>query len=114
VAVTHPYIATDPSVDPKARELSRNREIWRYFCDRVRLHLAEQAGWEQGRAEGREAGRSERREEGRAALARAIRDLCGALEIELTGARKTFLAGASVSDLVEVLDAIERTKSWPA
>jgi hypothetical protein len=101
------------SADPDTRQLGRNREIWRYFCDRVRVHLAEQAGWEQGRAERREAGRAERGEEGRAVLARTIRALCGVLEIELTAAREAFLAEASVSELEQVLDAMEQTKGWP-
>ena len=94
----------DLSADPKARELARDRKIWHYFYDRG-LELSRRAGKQEGRAEGRE--------EGRAALAKAIRALCGVLDIELTAAREAQLAEASASELEPLLDTIEQQRRWP-
>jgi flagellar biosynthesis/type III secretory pathway protein FliH len=118
----------DLSADPKARELARDRKIWHYFYDRG-LELSRRAGKqegraegreegraegrEEGRAEGREEGRAEGREEGRAALTKAIRALCGVLDIELTAAREAQLAEASASELEPLLDTIEQQRRWP-
>ena len=94
----------DLSADPKVRELARDREIWHYFYDRG-LELSRRAGKQEGHAEGRE--------EGRAALAKAIRALCGVLDIELTAAREAQLTEASASELEPLLDTIEQQRRWP-
>jgi flagellar biosynthesis/type III secretory pathway protein FliH len=95
----------DLSADPKARELARDREIWRYFYDRG-LQLAERGGREKGIAEGRAKGIAE-------GLVRAVRTACELLGVEFTAARQAYLAQASTAELEKLLDSLERDRRWP-
>ena len=111
LAMTDPHIARakqaldDLSADPTACQLARDREMWHFFHDQE-LHSERNAGRAEGIAEGRAEGIAE-------GLSAAVRIACRLLGVEVTPEREARMAHASVSELEQLLQALERERQWP-
>ena len=83
--------------------------MWHFFHDQE-LHSERNAGRAEGRAEGLAEGRAEGIAEG---LVTAVRAACELLGIELTPEREARMAHASVSELEQLIQSLERERHWP-